>query len=164
MHYLGHGRSSIKPRMLIPYLKPISSRPANLRNRTFRNGTVQPGWSISPPSYGMIIYHPAGYMSANIQTIKTSAGVVTSNTSLSYAGPYSLTYGNETSGALIHGPLSFATSSGWLHSPQRRNYTFFDDEKVLRLQARNKEDTTATLFWRKEGPSWDSERQSSKGI
>jgi hypothetical protein len=118
---------------------------------------------------GQIIYTPDFYMSANIMsTTPTDRPVNITYPSkdndtdhdwaqvgkhtMSYAGPWSVTWGNETSGELVHGPLTFSAAPGWFGTPQRRNYTIYEGRKVLNLWTVNKDTgNVARLWWRKLG-------------
>lgn len=75
---------------------------------------------------------------------------------LTYAGPFSVQIKDETHGLLHHGPLVYAGIPSWVGSDQKRNYTLFERNNILRLQAYNeKSGSTGNLFWRRAGPSWE---------
>lgn len=140
------------------------------------NGTINPGSGQATGAHpaGLIIYTPTGYMSADIMSttpedrpegIKYPAQAGDSDHdwalvgrhTFSYAGNFSVQPWNETHGNLTHGPLGYALVPSMVGTNQSRNYTFYEGNNILRLQARNETSkTTGSLFWRRATPRFQS--------
>ncbi|KAH6651928.1 hypothetical protein BKA67DRAFT_693155 [Truncatella angustata] len=112
----------------------------SLLNRTsFTNGTIT---EINTSLVGQIIYHPAGFMSANTMSNNGSD-------QLSYAGRLSVREDTPTTGRLTHGPLIQASELSWIGTDQHRDYELFDHGKTLSLSATIDDGRVGVLFWEK---------------
>ncbi|OAL47404.1 hypothetical protein IQ07DRAFT_115304 [Pyrenochaeta sp. DS3sAY3a] len=156
--------------VLPPNLAIVLSGAWQLLNSTptYLNGTLRPPSNTGIYANGTLIYHPLGFMSANIisNTPSQIAPVRPNNTAptdedyiligkhtLSYAGGLHAWPGsNATHGTLTHGPLTMATAPKWRGTNQTRNYVLtkggFEGRDVLHLWLRNEEeDSIANLHW-----------------
>ncbi|KAK0735227.1 hypothetical protein B0T26DRAFT_630894 [Lasiosphaeria miniovina] len=110
------------------------------------NGVAQ----RSNPSGGILIYTATGYMSATLGP--SAAGVATV---LAYAGPLSVSDtvpSTETSGQMMHGPLTVASTASWVGTRQPRNYTVFrqpDGSVFLRIVTSKTATHESQLWWKK---------------
>ncbi|KAF1850808.1 uncharacterized protein K460DRAFT_382394 [Cucurbitaria berberidis CBS 394.84] len=133
---------------------------------TYLNGTNNPAGSMGHASVGLLIYHPLGYMSANLASTDPADTPPANHTELTDAdfaliGRHSLNYAgelhvwegsNETVGTLTHGPLTTSSRPSWLKTNQTRNYIVsknnFEGRDVLHLWLRDeKQDNIANIIW-----------------
>ncbi|KAF2738854.1 hypothetical protein EJ04DRAFT_560503 [Polyplosphaeria fusca] len=138
-----------------------------------QNGTSNKlGRGTSRYPIGLLTYTPTNYMSANIMASEpefrpswlqypnelsdsdTDWAQVGKHT-LSYAGPFSLVAmspGSNTSGQLIHGPLTMANVPSWVGTEQSRNFKYYElgGDTWLKITSGNSTGANNTgLFWKK---------------
>ncbi|KAK2054628.1 hypothetical protein LY76DRAFT_551834 [Colletotrichum caudatum] len=118
---------------------------------------------------GILSYSKSGYMSATITSTdpadrpanltfpyqdgqSEAAWAAIGRHSIGYAGPVSITDAVEataTSGQLVHGPLTVANVPSMVGNRQIRNYTTFEDGKLLRISSQREGGNRGELWWKR---------------
>lgn len=72
---------------------------------------------------------------------------------LAYAGPFTFMEGStNSSGTVVHGPLTVGNVPSWVGSNQSRNYTVFagqDEALLLNIFSARTDGTVGELWWQK---------------
>ncbi|KAM0325411.1 hypothetical protein ACHAQA_007397 [Verticillium albo-atrum] len=131
------------------------------------NGVSIPDQAYGEAPVGILTYSRSGYMSANIAatepelrpqnlTFPFTADQAESDWALvgkhgvSYAGPFSISDAipaNATHGQVFHGPLVVANVPRWVGTRQPRNYTTYDNGRLLRIQSQRDGGYRGELWW-----------------
>ncbi|KAI6258699.1 hypothetical protein MCOR19_004932 [Pyricularia oryzae] len=137
-----------------------------LNTTTTRNGVlVENVYGISP--VGILLYTVDGYMSATITSThpqdrpaalsfppradqSDSDWATIAKRSISYAGPFVINDQvptTETSGQIFHGPLTVANVPSWIGTKQVRNYTLYENGRLLFITSKREDGSEGQLWW-----------------
>lgn len=73
---------------------------------------------------------------------------ITGRSTITYAGPYTVTPWNETHGNLTHGPFIYAGVQSWVGTSQKRDYTVYEEGNLLGVWIRSAS-SRSEIFWRR---------------
>ncbi|WYZ44961.1 hypothetical protein EsH8_VIII_000277 [Colletotrichum jinshuiense] len=132
------------------------------------------GVPIDDPTYGsapvgILTYSKTGYMSATITstdvedrpanlTFPFEEGqsdadwALVGKHSIGYAGPFRISDeipATATFGQVFHGPLTVANVPSMVGANHKRNYTIFEDGKLLRITSQRDGSNRGELWWRR---------------
>ncbi|KAI6358120.1 hypothetical protein MCOR25_007437 [Pyricularia grisea] len=138
-----------------------------LSSNSTRNGVLikEDVYGIRP--VGILIYTLDGFMSATITSTHpqdTPAALsfppqadqsdhdwaTVAKHSISYAGPFVINDqmpATETSGQVFHGPLTVANIPSWIGTKQARNYTLYENGRLLFITSRREDGSVGQLWW-----------------
>ncbi|OLN87491.1 hypothetical protein CCHL11_06170 [Colletotrichum chlorophyti] len=118
---------------------------------------------------GILTYSKSGYMSATIastdpedrpanltfpyeESQSDADWALVGKHTVGYAGRLQISDAipaTATSGQVIHGPLTVANVPSWVGSRQIRNYTTFEDGKLLLISSQRDGGNRGELWWRR---------------
>ncbi|OHF02911.1 hypothetical protein CORC01_01669 [Colletotrichum orchidophilum] len=140
-----------------------------LNTSATRDGVTVPDRTYGSNPVGILSYSKSGFMSATITSTNPedrpanltfpfedsqsdADWALVGKHSIGYAGPLRISDAipaNATFGQVLHGPLTVANVPSMAGGSQARNYTLYEDGKILRISTQRDGGNRGELWWKR---------------